>query len=662
MLQNKQLVRFIFLIAAVASFGWSSNTGGPRFVAIYDPLTIKAQKSSPAYVIFEELFEVKKIHQDWKFVNQKKPILVTSSLRPSLQFSRQFEKKIVLDEMVIQKSPESIRVTEFSRIQNLKDQELEDHQWIESLPEREQVRVREAQIRNNVLDQDWNQAAESSDRPKSENTTRQEIQNGKESFGQSISGPIEITGGLAITNEHHIEVRRSSEGVQHELGRVDLSQGTYNIVIGEPSGTIIARLVNKEGKTLGEGSFRLNQVAAQVGNSLRGPRLRVRPQPDFSGVANNFYNTKPSEVVPVETRATFIKGINDVKIKNDGVVNMENVTKGSSTVLRIAAPKYLQTAQIIVSGQEFKTFIYPELMIKALKEIVSEQRAMTYAEDPNVIWGKVALDGKPISGVQVSLESDPDLEPVYFNQFLLPDPNLKGTSENGFYAFVNVRPGFQSLVGSRSNTIFGYANVMVEEGSVAQGDIDSTIKFEPVPIKIFDAFSGEAHSAEISMQSIQDDFLVEGGSKSINLPQVSRIGMMQIRSIGNDYISARYLYNDSDEFIHIPLIQYNWLRSIKASLKIDDTPNGGIIVGFMAEEDFEVFIAGNDDFNQRNIVYFDVQGRVLQNRKGLGGGGFILYNVPEDTHEVVVIGSKTQKIYSRVLPVDPNSLSVLTFH
>lgn len=659
MLQDKQLAQFISLIAVVACFGWSSKIGEPRFVSIYDPLIIKAQKSSPAYVVFDELFEAKKMNDEWKFLEQKNPIFISTNSFPSILFSRKFENKIVLDEMVIQKSPELIQVTQSGRILNNRDQELEDQSWIEALPVRDQARVREAQIRNNILNQDWNETSEPVNHPIINGSI---VNKERASFGQSITGPIEITGGLAITNEHHIEVRRNSEGIQRELGKVDLSQGTYNIVVGESFGSIIARLVDKEGKTLGEGSFRLSQTATQSGNSLQGPRLRVRPQPDFSGVANNFYNSKPSEVVPAQTRATFIKGINDVLIKSDGIVNMENVTKGSSTILRVAAPKYLQTAQIIVSGQEFKTFIYPESMIKALKEIISEQRAITYAEEPNVIWGKVALDGKPISGVQVSLESDPDLEPIYFNQFLLPDPNLKTTSENGYYSFVNVKPGFHSLVGSRSNSIFGYTNVMVEEGSVAEGYIESTIKFEPVPIKVFDAFTGEDLSANITMQSLQDDITVDGGSKSINLPQISRIGMMHIRSIGDDYISARYLYNDMDEFIHIPLIQFNWLRSIRASLKIDDTPAGGIIVGFMAEEDFEVFIAGHDDFDQRNIVYFDMQGRVLQNRKGMGGGGFILYNVQEDTHEIVVIGAKTQKIYSRVLPVDSNSLSVLTFH
>jgi len=56
-----------------------------------------------------------------------------------------------------------------------------------------------------------------------------------------------------------------------------------------------------------------------------------------------------------------------------------------------------------------------------------------------------------------------------------------------------------------------------------------------------------------------------------------------------------------------------------------------------------------------------MQGRILQNHKGIAGGGFILYNVNEDTQEVVVVGTRTQKIYSRVVPVDPNSLSVLNF-
>lgn len=710
-MQGKQLKRFISLTVLGGSLGWSSYIGAPRFVPIYDPLVIRAQKNSPAFVAFEEINK-KKNNQDtqWLAFENRSAIFIGTKVQKSLQFAKNFENKIILDEMIIRKMPEALSL-EYSRQRQVVENRLSENQWIENLSERDRIRLREAQYRTDILNEDWHEQGFSEKAKEvleksgilvggsirvSDNTNSKVYVSATDSSGnitsepprpqvgrvvdttiersftanpteergrpiRRIVGPLEITGGLAVTNEHHIEIRRNDEGVLHELGRVDLSQGTYNIVIDDASGSVLGRLVDKEGKILGEGSFRLNRVSAQAGNYIQGPRLKIEPHLDFSGVVTNYYNSKPAQGAPANTRVTFVKGISDIAIRKDGIVSMDGVTKGSSTVLRAAAPKYMQTTQIIISGQEFKSFVYPESMIKALQEIVGQQRSIISADTPTIIWGRVAIDKKPVSGIEVSLESDPSLQAIYFNQFMIPDSNLRTTSENGLYAFINVELGFHSLLATRSESFFGYSNVIVEDGSVAQGDIESTIKSESVPLKVYDAFSGEAHPVKLTMQSLSDEVSVEGEVQTLMLPHVSRLGMMQVRPIGSDYIPARYLYNDSDEFIHAPLIQFNWLRSIKASLKINDSATGGVIVGFVHDEDFEVYLAGYDNFDQRNIVFFDMQGRVLQNRKGMSGGGFIIYNVPEDTHEVVVVGTRSQKIYSRLLPVDPNSLSVLSF-
>lgn len=710
-----QLRRLLPIAVVAGCFAWSSNIGGVKFIPIYEPLTIKAQKNSPAYVAFEELIENRKPASEWDLIQKKIAVHLDSGKSSAPLFAQ----RIVLTEMVLKKIPEPIPAASATSGRLTASETTTDTTWIEQLPANERARLREAHYRDDVLAQDWKEpsfsekaqevleksgvlvgssirgSAQSNkvyvastdangqtrtepSRPSVQMPSAQDgllpspttgIMSEKSLFpskeeqarGRRIVGPIEITGGLAVTNEHHIEIRRNDEGILKELGRVDLMQGTYNIDVEEASGSVVARLVNKDGKILGEGSFRLNRVAANNLNYLQGPKLKVEPHADFSGIVSSAYNPKPTEVAPAQTRVTFVKGISDVPVKKDGLVAMDNVTKGSTTVMRAAAPKHLQTSQIIVSGQEFKAALYPSSMIKALQDIVAQQRALSFDGEPTVIWGRVALDGKTLAGIDVSVESNPGLQPVYFNSFMIPDPQLKTTSENGLFAFVDVNPGFHSLLATRSDSIFGYVNVVAEEGSVAVGDIDSTLKSEPVPLKVYDAFTGEARSATVTMQSLQDEVVVENGAQALMLPHLNRLGLMRVHPEGANYIPARYVYNDSQEFIHVPLIQFSWLSSIKSFLKIDDSPSGAIIVGFVPDEDFEVYIAGYDNFNQRNIVYFDMQGRILQNRKGVSGGGFILYNVPEDTHEIVVVGNRTQKIYARVLPVDPNSLSVLTF-
>lgn len=719
-MQGAQLKRLIPLAVAVGMIAWSSKLDGVKFIPIYEALTIKAQKNSPAYVAFEELIETRKPSSEFEAIAKKKSVQLNEAKSSAPLFSQ----KVVLAEMVLKKTPEPIPASnaEATSGRLMASESSTDSQWIEQLPRKEQARLREAQERSEVLDQSWNEpsfsekakevleksgvlvgttirtpaastvsgskvyvaATDNSGHTRTEPSRPQVVIPGQpagpgedgvsrvlsektllddqvHSGNRRIVGPIEITGGLAVTNEHHIEIRRNDEGILKELGRVDLVQGTYNIDVEETTGSVVAHLVDKDGKTLGEGSFRLNRVATNNSNYLQGPKLRIEPHPDFSGAVASIYDSKANTTAPKETRVTFVKGISDMAVKKDGLVSMDNVTKGSSTVMRAAAPKYLQTSQIIVSGQEFKASLYPTSMIAALQDIIAQQRAQSFDGEPSVIWGRVALDGKPLSGIDVSDETDPSLQPIYFNSFMIPDPSLKTTGENGLFAFVSVSEGFHSLLATRSDAILGYSNVVVEENAVAQGDIDGTIKIESVPLKVFDAFTGEPQNASITMQSLPEEVSVENGLKTLSLPHLNRLGLMRVHPEGSDYVAARYLYNDSEEYIHVPLVKFTWLSAIKNFLRIDDSPSGAIVVGFVPDEDFEVYIAGYDNFNPRNIVYIDMQGRILQNRKGMGGGGFILYNVPEDTHEIVVIGSKSQKIYSRVIPVDANSLSVLTF-
>lgn len=686
-MQEAKLKRLISLTVMTVSLCWSSHIGGLKFLAIHEPLVIKAQRNSPPHIAFEEIIESEQKETEWARFEGVEPQTLMINKNNSEIFQ---PTKIELSEMVIRKNTEVLNFEKTSQDSAIVD----DHQWMQELPRSQALRLQEAQRRSEIIGENWTGPSWSESAREvleksgalvaaaapskvfvqgtdSSGTTRSEVPQSQVSFdavepakevvrSRAIVGPIEITGGLAVTNEHHIEVRRSDEGVLKELGRVDLSQGLYNIEVESTTGAVVARLVDKEGRTLGEGSFRLSRLGVQNAKSLQGPKLKIEPHPSFAGVVASIYNSRPSEVAPPQTRVTFMKGAAEVLAKKDGLVAMDNVTKGSTTIMRAAAPNHLQTAALVTSGEEFKTSLFPLSMIQALQDITAQQRQMSFDGAPTIIWGRVSVDGKESAGVEVVVESEPDLQPIYFNQFLLPDPNLTATGENGIYAFVDVSAGFHSILATKAKKIVGYQNVVIEEGSVAQGDVLGTSRVEAVPLRLFDAFSGEVKSGAITMQSLDSEVEVLDGVATVSLPQVHRQGMLTVQVEGGDYVPARYLYNDNDEYVHVPLIQWQWLSGIKNYLRIDDHPSAGHVVGFVPDEEFEVYIAGYENFPARNIVYFDMQGRVLPNGKGIAGGGFILFNVPEDTHEIVVIGSRTQKIYSRVLPIDANSVSVLS--
>jgi hypothetical protein len=699
----------------VFSFLQPCKLAGLKFVPIYEALTIRANKSSPPHIAFEESLRSQNLNDEWSNFSMVPTTQLASGLAQVTILRKDKLPRVVLSELRISREPSSL--TQMVAQKSLPHPQSHiqsyatevDRSWMEELSEPQQKILKLAQERTDVLDQDWSQPTWSEEvrrvleqsgvkvagrdqnialpptssappkytvqipaDPTDSNSTNKSstiaaLSQSSVGFvsptdgNKTISGPIEITGGLAVTNDHYIEVRRSAEGVAQEVGRVDLHKGTYQINVRESSGVIIARLVTKSGQILGEGSIRLSHLDTNQ-SQVVGPKLKIEPSTAVAGIVVSAYG-KPGAPPPKDTVVTMLRGARDIEVKKDGLIAMDKIAKGSSTVVRAAAPTYMQSASLVVAGDNYQATLFPESMIRALREIIlNEKQDQTAVEDMgNVVWGKVSLDGHPMSGIEVKLESLPEMEAVYFNQFMIPDSNLKSTGENGLYAFISVTDGFHSLVATRENGIFGYQNVVVEKGSVAIGDIQNSIHVDSVPLRVFDAFSGAPLSADVTLQSLDHELNVHGGADVLLLPQVNRVGLLRVRPESNDYLAARYLYNDKDSFVHLPMIAWSWLSSIKTFFKLSEVSDSGIVVGFVPDEDFEAYVAGDENFPASNIVYFDMQGRILQTGKGAQGGGFIIYNLPADIHEIVVLGSRTEKIFSKVLPIDPNSLSVLSF-
>lgn len=698
-----------FLVVALLVC-YSSSIKSLKFLPFFEPLVIKAIKNSPPHIVFEELYQ-----------NVSHPVETEISHHQVVQLNSEksngplFAKKIQLAEMVVHAPLENI-----SHIARVDEAASSDRSWIQDLSQKQLKRLEEAEYRGLEIDSNWSgktwtdhakKVVESAQRePALAKTSPVEVYKIDEagrkvrevplaevrirdplSYGQSqsthssgrngmqipvleeqgdlpgfmdttpgtqvlISGAIEITGGLAVTNEHHIEIRRREEGIIKELGRVDLVKGIYNIEVERASGEILARLVDRSGAVLGEGIARLNSATSKIAQE----KIRIEPNVEYAGLIAGIYNSSPLKLAPNFTRATFIKGAEDVAVKSDGHVRMANIAKNSFTVLRTSAPQHLQTIKIVNAGKEFKAEIFPESMMKALRDIVENQRGLILADNFPVIWGQVKEGEKTIQGVAVELETDSSIEAIYFNALMLPDAQLKQTSDNGYFAFVGVTPGMHSLLAERGKNI-SYVNAIAEENSVAHVDIEFAKKKETIPLRVYDAFSGAPAMSSVAIQGLDDEVIVENGTQSVTLPYLDRMGLIYTRPMNTEYIPTKFIYNDTDSYIHLPLVKWDWLNSIRNFLRISDHPSAGSVVGFVPDEDFEVFVAEEPQFDSQSIVYFDMHGKILQGRKGIAGGGFILFNLPSDIQEVVVIGSRDSKIQSKVIAVDPASVSTLIY-
>lgn len=667
------------LAVLALSLYWSSPIEGLKFIPIYDPLTIKVHRESPPHIAFEEIYEgasrVEPSSQFYRTINLSEPHRTPYIPKPSFELPT-----MTLSSASLNKEPRTTSSIENTQIQNEKD----DRSWTQSLNSAQMQRLEKAQFDKKILDQDWtpptwkelafqklkesgvlqdnlpSKILVSSDvpersRPQVSVNAEADSQTKTSQYGRPsiISGPVLITGGLGITNDQTVTLHRMVEGVVQESGTVDVKEGTYSIDVSEASGDLVAVLTSEDGSIIGKGLASLDSYVSTA------PQIKIKPRVDYSVAARSAYDTSIMSQAPKGTKISFLNDESLVAANTKGVAELHNVVEGSSTLARVRAKGHLQTNLLAFSGQEMNAEIFPETMMKALIEIVNSQRNISAEGMPSIVWGRVKGLKEGVAGVQVLLESAPYLEAVYFDDFMIPDINLKATGTSGLFAFIGASEGLHSLVAYREEQLIGYQNTVVEDSVVSVANIDVFGPKQKSSVRVYDAFMGSPQAATLSVQALNKEVMV-AGELQVETSQIARMGLIKSKPVSEDYAPSRYLFNEGQKEIYIPLISNNWLMTVKNTLKFPDVPDTGTVLGFVPQQDFEVYLAGVEDISQ-HIVYFDGQGRVLQNRQGVAGGGFIMFNLPPEVMEVVVIGKSTHKMDTRVLPVDASSLSVLTF-
>lgn len=672
------------------------------FVKIQQPMSVVTHKNYPPYLAHVEVNKKNRIEADAVRAMRTFQLSTADFSAHVAKTSSMDSQHFVLNEIKLSKS----ELTKYEpkrepqrpvRQPQIPEDPIDDQSWVQNLPRMQRIRVELAQQKSDILNTETKAAFsqtgafQPSRSPAKKVTPEQQIvwpnakpefkappiaQNdykppGDEEFqpkprgidlpGINLKGSIEILGGLAITNEHSIEIRHVQQGVAQESGQVNLVDGTYKIQITDPGGFIQARLMNREGEILGDGQFQVTNLNAADDDSteIRGPKLVLMPKKALTGSFYSQYAVGSRASSIENANALFFHGTEDAKINTDQRVQENRLGRGSQTLMTIESKKYEISQKIVTSGDEFEMPLMPLKMASSLRQIVSDfrQQDLTNPEG-SLIWGQVKIEGKPLAGVTVEIESAQEIEAVYFNEFFLPDPNLKSTSSNGYYAFLEAQPGFHSLVAKRGDKYFAHDNVIVENATVTLSELKSTVSSKIAQVKTFDAFNGEPRDISLEIQSTEQALETRNGVASLSLPNIHRLSIAKV-PYSNGYAAGIYQYDDANDFIHIPLINEEWLVALRRNLKLDDAPYDGTVIGFVNDENFEVYTAVEDSKIVK--IYFDAQGNISTGKSGVMGGGFILFNVPQGTNEAIVYGLRTEKFYSQIIPVDPNSLNVLSY-
>lgn len=680
-----QHLGFLLLAGAVSTLA-PSLVHNQRVLSFSKPLTIHTPKAEPPRVAFDLLISENRAPSSDDFAILSK----TPSI--SLVAGRhQFIGKNPLESLRSQKIVLQPMVFTHDQVQKT----VEDRKWIAELSPDQQKRVIEADQRYGTLDRDWtvkrfDQLVEDKMRElpaekkndsnpgkilieaqdaqgqthgvDSIHTASVQVKSASEITGRSLmAGNIRYKDPLPSGPQWTVAVNHFIDGIDRGDGRY-LNDGKFEIPISEKTGVLVARVQDKDtGQVIGEGTLRLSELTA------KNPTIEIRKS--VSQVAVNFSSfyshtqrlisepTAKDRGVPAQVYFASL----DHQVQTDqlGSAQVDQVLKGSWSLVRAESENYYPGIFLVRSGEERRLPLFPNKMVQALKKIIQDQsRFSQFDENGSIVWGQVVRGGQPISGAHVSVESDSEYQPIYFNSLLIPDPTLKATSDNGYFVVLNLEPGFHSLLASQAGVYLSHSNVVTDENAISVADMTSSMDRDSVSLRVFDAFNGTAQKAQVEMQSLPEALSVDGYA-NVNLSLKHQLSFARVHPESTKYLDTLVLYDDGSDHVHAPLIQMAWLNQIQQQRKINPYPDTGIVIGFVPSVDFETYLPNDSHYSPDQIVYFDANGSITDH--GVAGGGFILFNVKPGVQSVVIGDKNSEMLQTQVLPVDAQSVVTLKF-
>jgi hypothetical protein len=472
-----------------------------------------------------------------------------------------------------------------------------------------------------------------------------------------FEGHLRLADGAAIGPDDIIEIRKFEDGIPKEVGSVNLLEGSYRIELNGQQGSIIAKIINKRGRVIAEGVRRQLTIGDNSKDNAKN-EIVIRPTEKRAlsqfAAADSFDGIGKPAVLDIE-----YANLND-KTKTDkfGQSHLEALAKGSLVLVRAEGNGFAKMNSLIVAGKDKIIPAIPAEMKKSLTQILNENRNQSYIEQTNSLtWGKVTRDGVPISGAKVEVEGHENAQPIYLNSLWIPDPSLKMTTENGLFVISNLPEGYHSLLVTKGESYFVHSNIVSERNTVSVAEVEATAKKEYIDIKVFDAFEGSPQTATVAFQGLPDAVDITGFLRA-DFQQINQVSIASILP-SDDYLPMLITYSDQTDFIHLPLLPKDWMNSLISQQRVDDVIGTGFIVGFIQDEDFEVYLSESEQYKNERLIYFDSQGRVTDGEKGKAGGGFIIANIDPGSASVIVIGSKSERIFTQTIPVDPEKVTLM---
>lgn len=629
------------LIAATALL-MTSQTESARIVTIQRPLVITQERKTPAYFVFKQMQKLDQKTNEAEKLTNAAPSKFLNNLN-----LKQTQAQHTLSEMKFNKNqflaPGWNDARKIATLENNSNE-------IEKISEKHFVN-QTTTTEKTISEQAHNDFA-------------------LKKWG-IVRGKFELTDGVGVV-DHIIELKRIEEGRIRDVGYVDLKAGLYSIEIESPHGYLMAQIKDKQGRLVGEDSERIINLQSR-GLFFEGPFLKVgRPDgitinPNYPGGGRSAANVllKPAE--PQLQKSTPSNEpvsatiFNNEKSLDNADETTSNISKYSSTIARLFDPSrtYKNVTTIRHVGEKIETQMFTMNWVEGVMSYISEAQKIEFKnKNGPIILGRVLIDSKPAAGFDVQVISAPGLEPVYFDQFLIPSVAKFATTENGYFMFAGLEPGHYQVIVQKQGVLVAAQDFVAEEGSMSLQNINLSSTPKTKVIRSFDAFSSTPAGADAIFSELEEAIELPEGSGVYKSNLEFGIGETLVRPVERQFLPMRYTQSSRKDHIHLPLIQEQWLEAIKTARKITQNRNFGIIIGFTSELNYDAYLT-LENYNKDDIVYFDSNGNIVYEPSI--GGGFVLFNVLVGSQEVVLQEKNSDKLYSQVFNVHAEQISVTHF-
>lgn len=476
----------------------------------------------------------------------------------------------------------------------------------------------------------------------------------------SISGPLEVTGGLAFTGGgDYFTVYRQVGNTNLEAGRVWVRDGRFEISVAEPYGLLVAELRRSDGHLMGRGEVWIEDIEGAFDGRPLETHLVIEPSVVTTrGHLQTAYSYEGYSD-PIPEADVDLPAI-DVETKSSaaGDFKMPETLSGSSFVVKANKKGYWGGLTLASNVSPYVLTMYPDKMIKALYELIGRPEGIKEGdfESSGIIWGKVTHREKPLAGTKVELADGSAFGPIYFNGLHLPDRRLESTGPNGLFVFIKANPGINVIRAYNGDKALPSKVVLVDHHHATHVALEASQK-RIADVYVHDVLSRKPVPSEVRfVGSAKGGRTTVDGAIRLRYTYANDPLFIEVDS-GETYVESRVSTHRRARFIGVPQIPKAWLDGLVRRLPVTPQPGLGTIVGFVENNNFVAYLDRVEN-EYIQIFYFNQNGEIIPS--GVAGGGFVIVNVVPGARTVTIGGDRTVFPWTQVTLVDSQFTSILT--